>query len=152
MDNRQTEGRRSVKYEEYLEEHGELTYKFRGVSMLPLLRQEKDFITVLKKTDKRCSKYDVVLYRRPPGQYVLHRIVEVRESDYVILGDNCLNKEYGITDDDIIGVMSEYIRNGRTCSVNNNFYKAYSRIWYGIYPIRRAIKLLRMKLGKLVKK
>ena len=100
-------------YEEFLEKNGEMTYSNVGVSMLPLLKQGRDLFTVRKKGKKRCKKYDVVLYRRPPSSYVLHRIIEVREKDYVILGDNCINKEYGITDDDIIGVMTSLFITGK---------------------------------------
>ena len=85
-------------FEQELERKGRLTYICVGVSMLPLLRQRRDIITIEKKQG-RCKKYDVALYKRPNGSYVLHRVVEVREKDYVILGDNCVNKEYGITDE-----------------------------------------------------
>jgi hypothetical protein len=67
--------------------------------MLPMLREGKDLFTVVKKGPERCKAGDVVLYRRG-SHYILHRVIEVREKDYVILGDNCVNREYGITDDD----------------------------------------------------
>lgn len=136
-------------YEDYLEEHGSLTYHFSGISMLPLLRQGKDYYTVVKKEDKRCEKYDVVLYRRPPGQYVLHRVVEVRDFDYVILGDNCLCKEYGITDKDILAVMTSFTRGGKEHSVQELPYLVYSRVWYAIYPIRKLYKRLVSVLGTI---
>lgn len=138
-------------YEDYLEEHGSLTYHFSGVSMLPLLRQGKDFFTVAKKGAERCKKYDVVLYRRPPNQYVLHRIVEVRAGDYVILGDNCICKEYGITDDDILAVMTSFTRRGREHDVHELPYRIYSSVWYAIYPLRRLCKRFAMKVKGWIK-
>lgn len=139
-------------YEQYLAEHGTLTYTFKGVSMNPMLKQGRDLFTVRKKTDERCRKYDVVLYRRPPGQYVLHRIVEVREGDYVILGDNCIAKEYGIKDEDIIGVLTAFVRKGKTISVNNRRYRAYCHIWVGIYPLRMFMKKVTGKLRRMLKR
>ncbi len=138
-------------YEDYLKEHDCLTYHFSGVSMLPLLRQGKDFYTVAKKENRRCRKYDVVLYRKPPSHYVLHRIVEVRDTNYVILGDNCINKEYGITDNDIIAVMTSFNRSGKEHSVNEIPYRIYSRLWYAIYPIRKLYKCFAIKIKGLIK-
>ncbi len=118
--------------------------------MLPLLRQGKDYYTVVKKENKRCGKYDVVLYRRPPNRYVLHRIVEVHDTDYVILGDNCIRKEYGITDDDIIAVMTSFTRSGKEHSVHEMPYRIYSRVWYAIYPIRKLYKRFAIKIKGLI--
>ncbi len=61
---------------------------------------------------------------------MLHRVVEVREHDYVILGDNCLNKEYGIRDEDIIGVLTAFVRNGKTIRMESRGQMLYARIWY----------------------
>lgn len=135
-------------YEDYLSENGSLTYKFTGVSMNPMLKQGRDVFTVKAKTDERCKKYDVVLYRRPPKSYVLHRVIEVRENDYVILGDNCIAKEYGIRDEDIIGVLSEFVRKGKTIQVNQFGYRVYSRLWLAIYPLRVFIKKVKGRLRR----
>lgn len=116
----------SISFEQYLEAYGSLTYTNVGVSMMPLLRQGKDLFTVVKKGAARCKAGDVVLYKRPPDKYVLHRVVEVRPKDYVILGDNCVAKEYGITDSDILGVMTGYVRNGRSHTVQDRGYRLYS--------------------------
>ncbi|MBQ8548352.1 MAG: S24/S26 family peptidase [Lachnospiraceae bacterium] len=114
-------------YEEELNRTGRFTYTCSGVSMLPLLRQHKDLFTIEKKQG-RYEKYDVVLYKRPPKSYVLHRVVEVREKDYVILGDNCINKEYGIRDEDILGVMTSFVRDGKEVPVSHKGYRMYAAV------------------------
>lgn len=134
---------------QYLAEHGELTYRIVGVSMNPLLRQDRDLITILRsdlaKKDEngRFHNYDVVLYKRhSDGAYVLHRIVEVRKKDYVILGDNCVKREYGITDEDILGVMTSFVRDGKTIQVTDPLYKAYVELWCALKPFRGPAKLV----------
>ena len=134
-----------ISYEAFLEQNGELTYSNEGVSMLPLLRQGKDLFTVVKKTPERCRAGDVVLYRRPPDRYVLHRIVAVRERDYVLLGDNCVNREYGIRDEDILGVMTGFVRGGKKHSVQEPLYRAYSFFMLHGAPLRVTVK--RLELG-----
>ena len=111
-------------YDDFLKTNEEMTYRFKGVSMLPLLRQGRDLFTVRhKKPDERCRKYDVVLYHRGTD-YVLHRIIKVLpEGHYVILGDNCVAREYGTTDDDIIGIMTGFYRDRKAHSVDELGYK-----------------------------
>ena len=123
----------------YLSEQGKIISSNVGVSMLPLLRQGKDLFFIEKKGAERCKVGDVVLYRRK-RQYVLHRIIEVRPDDYVILGDNCTLKEYGIKDSDILAVMTSFIRNGREHSVNELAYRVYSFVWLKLAPMRIFLK------------
>ena len=127
-----------MSFEEYLRANGHLTYPIVGVSMLPLLRQDRDVVSVERKTAARCAPGDVVLYRRG-GRYVLHRVIAVRPEDYVILGDNCAAKEYGTTDADILGVMSGFIRNGREHRVEEPAYRLYT--WWMLHFIGPRIAL-----------
>ena len=113
-------------FEELLERDGKLVYTNVGTSMLPLLRQGRDLFIVEKRGPGRLKAGDVVLYRRPPDKYVLHRIVEVREGEYVILGDNCVNRVFGIVDGDILGVMTGFVRNGRQHAVTDRGYRLYT--------------------------
>ena len=140
-----------ISFEEFLKREGELTYTNVGVSMMPLLRQGKDLFTVKRKGPERCRKGDVVLYRRR-DDYVLHRIIEVRPEDYVILGDNCVLKEYGIRDRDILGVMTDYVREGRQHSTREAGYRLYS--FFVLYTIgaRVFLRKFRSRAAGLVKK
>ncbi len=139
-------------FEEYLDKNGELTYTNVGKSMMPLLKQHRDLFTVKKKGKSRCKAGDVVLYKRPPDRYVLHRIIEVRPDSYVILGDNCVAKEYGILDRDVIGVMTAYVRRGKSHTVNDRSFRLYSAYIMHTIPLRTAVKRLLLKGKRLVKR
>ena len=116
-------------FDEIIERDGRLIYTNKGDSMLPLIKEGRDLL-VIEKTNGR------PLYKRDTGQYVLHRIVKVRQNDYVICGDNRANMEYGITDRHIIGVLTAVIRNGKELSVNSTKYKLYVYLWYLLFPFR----------------
>lgn len=89
---------RKSTFEEEIAHNGFLLYRNVGDSMLPLIRQGKDLLLIARKPQGRLNKYDVPLYRRDSGQYVLHRILKVRKNDYVLCGDNRWRREVGITD------------------------------------------------------
>ena len=138
--------------EDYLNENGTLTYSNVGTSMMPLLRQGKDLFIVKKKGTERCKVGDVVLYKRPPDKYVLHRVVEVRSEDYVILGDNCINREYGIRDKDILGIMTGYVRDGVEHSVTEKDYQDYTARILRTEKSRTAKLKMKQKAKRAVKR
>lgn len=126
----------SSTFEEELEKRGRLVYKNVGTSMLPLIRQGKDII-VISKPEGRLKKYDVPLYRRDSGQYVLHRILKVRENDYVTCGDNQWRREYGVTDGQIIGLLTSVVRGGRKeIPVTSRAYRLYVHLWCDLFYLR----------------
>ena len=137
--------------EEELMRTGEIVFSNRGRSMMPLIREGKDLV-VIKKCRGRLKKYDVPLYKRDSGQYVLHRIIKVRKNDYVICGDNRYHKEYGITDRHIIGVLTAVIRNGKEISVTNRRYRLYVHVWYFLFPVRAFIMRARNVIRRIEKK
>ena len=106
----------SSSFEKILEKEGQLIYSNVGDSMLPLIRQGRDLLVIRRQTG-RLKKYDVPLYRRDSGQYVLHRVLKVRDNDYVICGDNRWHRETGITDRHILGVLTAIIRDGKEVPV-----------------------------------
>lgn len=135
-----------LSFEDYIEKNGQLIYRNTGTSMLPLLKQGRDFFIVEKPDNRTLKKYDVVLFMRKPDCYVLHRIIKINDSGYVIRGDNCINKEYGITDKDIIGVMTGFIRKGKRHSVSECAYRLYSVLHCAFSPLRIMIYKVRCKL------
>ncbi len=130
------ENERSI--EAILAESGLYVGLTKGISMRPMLREGRDTI-ILSPCEGRLKKYDIPLYRRGEA-YVLHRVVKVREHDYVICGDNCMNKEYGITDADIVGVLTGVRRGDRYLSLSSPSYRIYCRVHVALYPVRILFK------------
>ena len=119
----------------------------RGVSMLPMLRQGIDSVE-LAGVPNKLEKYDIVLYRRDSGQYVLHRIVGTNGT-YTCIGDAQFDKEFGIRRDQIIAVVTSFYRGGRRCSVGNPLYRLYCCIWHYSRGIRSFIKKLKRCVSSL---
>lgn len=140
-------------FEEELIRKGKIIYPNVGSSMMPLIRQGKDAMIIERPTSwkKNCGdtvmklkRLDVPLYKRDNGTYVLHRVLKVRKKDYVLCGDHCCTKEYGITDRHIVGILTGVIRDGKELSVKDVRYRMYSHLWCDLYPIR--VGILRMKI------
>ena len=138
-------------FEEVLAKNGKLVYTNVGDSMMPLIRQDKDLL-IIEPVHGRLKKYDVPLYKRDSGQYVLHRILKVRQEDYVICGDNRWQKEYGITDKHIIGVLTGVVRNGKTIPVTDKKYLLYVHVWCDFFPVRAVLVRVRNKLKKIYRR
>lgn len=103
------------KFEDVIAEQGRLVYTSEGDSMSPLIREGN--LLVIEAVKAPLKVGDVPLYKRDSGQYVLHRIVEVKKGKYAMKGDNRTAVEKGITDKHIIGVLTGIVRNGKTYPV-----------------------------------
>lgn len=106
-----------------------------GTSMLPMLRQGVDSV-VLSPVTEKLRKYDLPLYQRENGKYILHRIIGVGET-YTCMGDNQLQQEPGIRHDQLIAVVTAFYRGERKHSVTDLDYRLYCRIWYYIRYLRK---------------
>lgn len=144
-------------FEEILAQQGVLMYTNTGTSMMPLLRQHRDVLIIRTKPEGRLSRLDVPLYKRDNGQYILHRVLWVREHDYVLCGDNQWYPERGITDRHIIGVLDAVVRDGRTIPLRATpehpnvswKYRFYVHLWCDLYLLRAPIVFLRGKVRRL---
>lgn len=133
--------------EEKLLSGGTVEIPITGTSMLPLLVEGRDSV-ILTAYKNKLSKYDLPLYRRADGKYVLHRVLKAENGVYTMCGDNQWVMEKGITDKQIIGVACEINRNGKSFRTDSGRYKAYCRIWKMLLPIRKYIVAIRGKLKK----
>ena len=128
-----------------------VTFTPSGVSMLPMLRPNRDTVTLSPLPEGRLKKYDLPLYRRDNGRYVLHRIVGVGET-YTCLGDNRIGRETGVRHDQMIAVVTSFNRDGREIPVSALSYRVYCRFWYATRIMRRVWRAVRRRVRKLVGK
>lgn len=137
-------------FEDILKKYGKLTYTCKGTSMLPMLRPNKDVFTIIQKQQERCKENDVVLFKMNE-RIVLHRIVEVFNDHYSALGDNCINYENNIKDENILGTLVSFQRNGKDIRINDVRYKIYVFILRFFEKPRIAIKRFLAALKKRFK-
>lgn len=124
--------------QEHLERGETFRFKPGGISMLPTIRPNRD-VVVVKALPEKLKKYDLPLYRRSNGAFVLHRIVKVGET-YTCVGDGQFKKEPGISRDQMIAIVTTIIRDGREISVRSPIYWLYCRFWHYSRRIRHVIK------------
>ncbi len=137
----------NISYKDIIEEKGMYVATPIGKSMWPMLRNRVDTVKLVKPITLK--KYDVILYLRKNGQYVLHRIIKVRKNDFILSGDNQWQKEPGITQDMIIGVVDGFYRKEKYIKNNNFLYKMYYHFWTRIKFIKKFIFILKRLIKKI---
>ncbi len=135
--------------EEVLLETGKYIGPTVGVSMLPMLKNRRDTIVVKAKTE-RLLPLDVALYKRGDA-YILHRVLSVTESGYIIRGDNCYYDEI-VPEEAVIGVLTEFFRKKKHYFCTDKKYLRYVKKRLKNYKLRRFFMRTKMKLLAAIKK
>lgn len=138
--------------EQELQRSGHSFFQTVGDSMEPMLHDRCSTV-VIKKVQGTLKKYDVALYRRPAGEYVLHRVRRVRPRDYIICGDNRIHRET-VPKEWVIGVLEGYYpeAGSQYISCDSDPYRKYLRslksrycvLWVKAFPGRAARKIRRV--------
>ena len=110
----------------------------RGVSMLPMLRQDMDSV-VISPITRRLRRYDIVLYQRENGKYVLHRIIKVGET-YTCIGDHQYTPEPELTHSQMLAVVTGFYRAERFYKISNPGYHAYCILWHHTRALRKTYR------------
>lgn len=130
-----------------LDSGGEFRLYPRGTSMLPLIKQGRDSV-VLVKPQGNLKKNDIAFYLRDNGSYVMHRVIKAENGVYTMCGDNQRALETGVENRHIIGVVSRIYRNGKEIKPKSFLYRLYLFVWQ-FFIIRRVIwKLQSLKRKK----
>ena len=139
---------------EVIENGGKVTLSAKGISMQPMLFEDRDTI-VLEKVNRKLKKYDLPFYRRNDGTFVLHRVIKVLKNseldeEYVICGDNQFVKEYGVKNENIVAVLTEFTRKGKKYTIESKSYKLYCFIWVNSMWGRKKVKGLKRRFKNIL--
>lgn len=132
---------REESIESVLARKGKIVTTPVGVSMRPMLKNRTDQI-VIETLTRPPRPRDVVLFKRPNGQYVLHRVVKAEGDTFVIQGDNCTGEDR-VKREQIIGILTGFYRGERYCDCEKSRgYRLYARLWPIVtFPRRALVKI-----------
>lgn len=131
---------------EVMDSGGEFTLYPRGTSMLPLIVQGRDSVTLVKAEEFRTG--DIAFYQRENGQYVLHRVIAADGETYTMCGDNQLAPEYGVKPEQIIAKAAYITRKGSKITPRSLPYRLYVLLWRSFFIRRVYFKLRRVFHGE----
>lgn len=126
-----------------LSEGREVVMTPKGISMLPFIRGEVDRVK-LQRPDK--LKVGDIVLAHFGGNYVIHRIIAIKEDNVVLMGDGNLHTEQGKRSD-VLGMVTEIIK------PNNRRHKPGSAwLWRHILPLRPYLLKVYRKWNKWIGK
>lgn len=115
-------------YEEVLNRRGVLVFTPGGTSMLPLLAPYKNPVVIRRvEAGEGLHRGDVAFYRRPDGQYVLHRVIRVTKKGYICCGDHQTVPEKGVTSGMVLGVLQGFYRDEVYLDITDPALVAYGK-------------------------
>lgn len=150
--------------ENILAQEGTIEYENTGISMMPLLRQHRDKL-IIHRPQGRLRLWDVPLFKRASTEkthvYVMHRVLWVWPHSYIICGDNQYRPEFGVRDEQIVGVLDSVVRKSTDGRVERIIpvrstpehphvpltYRLYVFLWCFFFPIRAVVVYLLFKFG-----
>ncbi len=132
-----------------LEQEGKVKIPAQGNSMFPLFRHGRDQVILEMCSPCNVKKYDMILYCRPNGQYVLHRVVGVKKDGYILRGDGQLWNEYPVRPEWIIARVGAFRRGARSYTCACCGYRVYAVVWTDTVWVRRGLAKLKRGMYKL---
>ncbi|MBR3972812.1 MAG: S24/S26 family peptidase [Oscillospiraceae bacterium] len=107
-----------------------------GNSMVPFLHNGDTVYLELPRTPLK--KADIVLYTRPDGRYILHRIVRVNsDGSFIMMGDAQQEKEWIQSAGQIHGRVVSVVHRGKRIGPESRHWKFYATVWLWAIPLRR---------------
>jgi len=127
----------------------EIRLTVTGGSMYPFLRGGRDSVILQSAGMRRLRRGDIVLFVRPNGQYVLHRIIRARKAGLYLLGDAQTVSEGPVDPKSVVAVVRSVCRGGREIETRGLLWRAASASWMLLWPARKLLLRLAPKIARL---
>ena len=137
--------------EEELAKRGVCYLPTVGISMAPLFYTHKK-VVILERPAARAKKFDVILFHRNDGRYILHRVVKVLPNGYFTRGDNFMKNDAFVPEEQYVAVMTGYFKDKTTVTIRDFWYRMYVLFWGRPNPWRFLFQLGRATYRKLFKR
>ncbi len=132
-----------------LSKGAECRFQAKGHSMAPFIK-DGDIVTISPLTSSSPGLGDVVAFNHPENEkLMIHRVVEKRNNDYYVKGDNALEMDGLVQAKDILGCVNKVERDGINVRVGLGperfligFLNRKGLLFPLLSPIRRVIHLL----------
>lgn len=135
---------------EELEKNGRYFSVPKGISMKPMINSKQGIVEIQKLT-RPAKRYELVMYVRPNGQGVIHRVIHAYPDHYLIIGDNCWQKEY-VRAEQVKGLAVRFYRNGKWYETDNRWYRLYVHLWVDFLFLRRPLFYVRDRIKHFIRK
>lgn len=120
-----------------------------GSSMTPFLHPGD--MVYLDLPDTPLKKSDIILFTRPDGRYILHRIVAVnRDGSFTLLGDAQLERERVAGPEWVHARVTSALHKGERLTPGSRRWRFFATVWMWpwVIPFRRHIMTLVAKLKR----
>ena len=123
------------------EDGHEVSMTIVGSSMSPFMIQGRDKI-FFSKPDGALKRGDMVFYQRANGQFVMHRIIRVKDGGFYMVGDAQTEIEGPILREQIFAKITTVERKGKTLTEKDFWWRFFEGPWLCLLPLRNVISRL----------
>ncbi len=126
--------------------------QLNGESMFPLVRKNRDYITVVPLKEKPVAGDAVLFYEPRTDRYIVHRVWDVRDERILTWGDNCPKPDGWQPREVVWGKITRIERGKRTISPNPEKGLRWARFWHKAGKPYRFVKMYADAVKRRIKK
>ena len=118
-----------------------------GNSMLPFLVHKRDSV-YLSAIAEKPKKGDIILFVRPDGKCVLHRVKKVIKDGVYFVGDGQTETEGPVPYDALLAICRAVTRKGKIIDEKSFTWFFFKKIWLNMIPLRFPVIAVMTRLRK----